>query len=156
MGDYCTHFQALPVSRFLLSLVRLIHTYLKYRVMLQSLTRALSTCGDVIHRKDSVALFKVLNFPETCISVLTGFSLFVQIQNVLSNCKKLFKNVTYYQNFHQDGLLRINLLGHQATPLFLGCNLYVLHQCTKRGAIQSMISRHPLISRTKGKYRNNK
>lgn len=58
-----------------------------------------NTRRDVAHTKDSIALFKVLKFLVTCISILTWFSRFVQIQNVLSNCKKLFKRVTYYQNF---------------------------------------------------------
>lgn len=80
-----------------------------------------NTRRDVAHTKDSIALFKVLKFLVTCISILTWFSRFVQIQNVLSNCKKLFKRVTYYQNFPWGRITcRLYLLGHQATPLFLG------------------------------------
>lgn len=81
-------------------------------------------------------------------------SCFVRVQNLLSNCKKPFKGVTYHQNSPSVGSL-VDYIYMVTKQLLCSCDQFLCSASMHKTVGDTMMSRHPLINRrAKGKYWN--
>lgn len=81
-------------------------------------------------------------------------SRFDQIKTTLCNCKKPFNGVTYYQDLTSGGLL-VDYIYSVTRQLLCSAHQLLCSASMHTIVGDTLMSRHPLISRAKRKYWNN-